>query len=137
VKAETARPPAQDRRRQQKRFDRFRQEYNQERPHEGLGQKPPTALYETAQRPYPKQVPEPEYPGHWERRRVRHDGSVKFQGSEYFLSEALSGETTGWVEADEDIWQIWFGPVEVALYDAAERTLWPLGSTLSGPRGGR
>ena len=68
---------------------------------------------------------------------MRHDGSVKFQGCEYFLSEALSGETTGWVEADEDIWQIWFGPVEVALYDAAERTLWPLGSTLSGPRGGR
>jgi hypothetical protein len=82
VKAETARPPAQDRRRQQKRFDRFRQAYNQERPHEGLGQKPPTALYETAQRPYPKQVSEPEYPGHWERRRVRHDGSVKFQGRE-------------------------------------------------------
>jgi hypothetical protein len=58
---------------------------------------------------------------------VRHDGSVKFQGREYFLSEALSGETTGWVEADEDIWQIWFGPVEVALYDAADCTLWSLG----------
>jgi hypothetical protein len=68
---------------------------------------------------------------------VRHDGSVKFQGREYFLSEALRGETTGWVEVEEDIWQIWFGPVEVALYDAAGRTLWPLGSAISGPRGGR
>jgi putative transposase len=66
LKAETARPPAEDRQRQQRRFDRFRQEYNQDRPHEALGQQPPAASYETAQRPYPKQVPEPEYPGHWE-----------------------------------------------------------------------
>lgn len=137
LKAETARPPAADRPSQQRRFDRFRQEYNQDRPHEALGQQPPAAAYETAQRSYPQQVPEPEYPGHWERRRVRRDGSVKFQGREYFLSEALRGETTGWVEVDEDIWQIWFGPVEVALYDAADRTLWPLGSAISGPRGGR
>ena len=62
---------------------------------------------------------------------MRQDGSVKFQGRMYFLSEALASETTGWVEVDEDIWQIWFGPVEVALYDAAERTLWPLGSAVS------
>jgi transposase InsO family protein len=137
LKAETARPPAEDRQRQQRRFDRFRQEYNQDRPHEALGQQPPAAAYETAQRPYPKQVPEPEYPGHWECRRVRRDGSVKFQGREYFLSEALRGETTGWVEVDEDIWQIWFGSAEVALYDAVGRTLWPLGSAVSGPRGGR
>jgi type I restriction enzyme M protein len=60
-----------------------------------------------------------------------------YQGRMYFLSEALASETTGWVEVDEDIWQIWFGPVEVALYDAVDRTLWPLGSAVSGPRGGR
>lgn len=137
LKAETARPPASDRSRQQRRFDRFREEYNDDRPHEALGQRPPATVYQRAPRAYPKQVPEPEYPGHWERRRVRRDGSVKFQGREYFLSEALIGETTGWVEVEEAIWQIWFGPVEVALYDALGRTLWPLGSALSGPRGGR
>jgi len=41
---------------------------------------------------------------------VRKDGRVKFQGRIYFLSEALAGETTGWVEVDEDIWRIGFGP---------------------------
>jgi hypothetical protein len=94
-------------------------------------------VYAAAERSYPTQIPEPEYPGHWERRRVRHDGRVKFQGRMYFLSEALASETTGWVEVDEVIWQIWFGPVEVALYDAVDRTLWPLGSAVRGPRGGR
>ncbi len=137
LKAETTRPPAGDQRRQQRRFDRFRAEYNQERPHESLGQRPPATAYEPAARAYPKQLPEPEYPGHWERRRVRRDGGVKFQGRMYFLGEALAGELTGWVEVDEAIWQIWFGPVEVALYDAVNETLWPLGAAISGPRGGR
>ena len=137
LKAETARPPAADRQRQQRRFRRFCEEYNQERPHESLGQRPPATAYEASSREYSKQIPEPEYPGYWERRRVRQDGSVKFQGGMYFLSEALAGELTGWVEVDEAIWQIWFGPLEVALYDAANRTLWPLGAAVSGPRGGR
>jgi len=137
LKAETARPPAKNRQGQQRRFDRFCDEYNQERPHEALGQRPPATVYVAAERSYPTQIPEPEYAGHWELRRVRKDGRVKFHGRIYFLSEALAGETTGWVEVDEDIWQIWFGPVEVALYDAAARTLWPLGSAVSGPRGGR
>lgn len=137
LKAETARPPAADQRRQQRRFNRFRQEYNEERPHESLGQQPPATVYQAASRRHPKRIPEPEYPGHWERRRVRRDGSVKFQGKMYFLSEALAGELTGWVEVDEAIWQIWFGPVEVALYDALNETLWPLAAAASGPRGGR
>jgi len=32
--------------------------------------------------------------------------------------------------------QIWFGPVELALFDAVDRVLWPLGSAVSGPCGG-
>src|SRR5207302_4664291 len=39
LKAETARPPAASLAAQQLRFDRFRAEFNQERPHEALGQK--------------------------------------------------------------------------------------------------
>lgn len=136
LKAETVRPPAGDRRRQQRRFDRFRQEYNQERPHEALGQRPPAAFYAPATRAYPSELADLDYPGHWERRRVRHDGRIKFLGKKYFLSEALARELVGLVEVDEAIWQIWFGPVELALFDAANHVLWPLGSVVSGPRGG-
>ncbi len=137
LKAETARPPAGDRRGLQRRFDRFRREYNEQRPHEALGLRPPARAYEPAAREYPRQLADPEYPGHWERRRVRHDGGVKFQGEQYFLSEALAGELVGWVEVEEALWQIWFGPLEIALYDAAHRELWPLGAAACGPRGGR
>ncbi len=136
LKAETVRPPAGDRRRQQRRFDLFRHEYNQERPHEALRQRPPAAFYAPATRAYPSELADLDYPGHWERRRVRHDGRIKFLGEKYFLSEALARELVGLVEVDEAIWQIWFGPVELALFDAANRVLWPLGSAVSGPRGG-
>ena len=136
LKAETTRPPASDRQRQQRLFDRFQREYNEERPHEALGQRPPATEYEESTREYPKRLLDPEYPGWWERRRVRHDGRVKFLGEKYFLSEALRGELVGLVEVEEDVWQIWFGPVEVALFDAANRELWPLGSAARSPRGG-
>lgn len=74
----------------------------------------------------PAESADPDYPGHWERRRVRHDGRVQFQGWKYFLSEALARESVGLIEVDEDVWQLWFGPVEIALFDAANRELWPL-----------
>ena len=57
---------------------------------------------------------------------MRSDGSVKFQGRTRFLGEALAGELTGWVEADEDSWQIWFGPAELAIFDASAGAIWPL-----------
>ena len=136
LKAETARPPAATARRQQERFDGFRAEYNQERPHESLGQQPPASQYAASQRRYPQKLEDPEYPGHWERRRVRSDGGVKFQGRTRFLSEALAGELVGWVEVAEDIWQIWFGPAEVAIFDADAGEIWPLGKTAKTPRGG-
>ena len=81
LKAETARPPAASASRQQARFDRFRQDYNHNRPHETLGQRPPAALW----RPSPRACPEPLagdlaetwYDAWHAVRRVRTDGSIK------------------------------------------------------------
>jgi hypothetical protein len=41
LKQETTRPPAATLRGQQRRFDRFRDEYNHERPHEAQGDRRP------------------------------------------------------------------------------------------------
>jgi putative transposase len=46
LKQEAATPPAEDRRGQQRELDRFRQEYNQVRPHEALGMETPASVYE-------------------------------------------------------------------------------------------
>ena len=45
LKKQTSNPPANNRRQQQARFDAFRRHYNEERPHEALGQRPPAEVY--------------------------------------------------------------------------------------------
>ncbi len=89
LKAETARPPATDREQQQERFKRFQKQYNEDRPHEALGQRPPQTVYAPARRPYPEKLCEPDYPAYWERRRVRRDGSMKFKGEQVLARPLL------------------------------------------------
>lgn len=57
LKAATTRPPARDRRAQQRAFDTFRTEYNTERPHERLQQETPASQYRPSPRPYPERIP--------------------------------------------------------------------------------
>ncbi|MCC2671905.1 MAG: transposase [Armatimonadetes bacterium] len=64
LKAETTRPPAPDDRRQQARFDAFREEFNTERPHEALEQQTPSTQYRPATRTLPTCLPSPAYAGH-------------------------------------------------------------------------
>ena len=124
LKQETARPPAASRGAQQERFDRFRSVYNEQRPHEGLGQKTPAEVYHPSGRPYPEKTPEPEYPGHFEVRWVRPNGGIKWQGEFLFLSQALSGERVGLEEVEDGVWSVYFGPVLLARFDERERQLY-------------
>ena len=79
LKADTARPPAAHARAQQRRFDRFCAEYNHERPHEALQDAVPASCYQPSPRPWPRQLPALEYPGHLEVRRV--STSVRSRGA--------------------------------------------------------
>ncbi|HEV8578082.1 MAG TPA: integrase core domain-containing protein [Thermoanaerobaculia bacterium] len=124
LKAETARPPAANGAGQQELFDRFRQEYNEQRPHEALGQKPPGELYCGSNRPYPSQLPQPEYPGHYEVRSVHPGGEIKWQGRSLFLSEALGGERVGLEEYDDGLWAVYFGNLRLARFDERERKIY-------------
>ena len=117
LKAETARPPAASERLQQQRFDAFRTVWNFERPHEGIGQRPPALLWAPSPREYPEVIPEPEYPGHFEVRRVRPRGVIKFKGRLQFVSEALVGELIGLEEVDDGIWSINFVAFEIGRLD--------------------
>jgi transposase InsO family protein len=59
LKQATASPPASNRRAQQKRFDQFRVEYNEHRPHQALGQVTPGSCYAPSARLYPRRVAAP------------------------------------------------------------------------------
>jgi len=124
LKAEAARPPAADNSEQQERFNHFRREYNEDRPHEALGQKPPNEFYKPSPRPYPKRLPQPEYPGHYEVRYVHRGGEIKWQGGYLFLSEALGGERVGLEEYDDGLWAVYFAGQRLARFDERERKVY-------------
>lgn len=124
LKQETANPPARDGRRQQERFDAFRREFNEERPHEGLGMDTPDEHYEPSPRAYPARVGEPQYPGAgWLTRRVQKNGEFSWKHQEVFLSEVLGGETIGLEPLDDRYWRAHFGPVELGLFDSHRRRM--------------
>lgn len=100
LKQHTSSPPAANPTEQQDRFDSFRQHYNEHRPHEALGQKPPAIAYSPSPRPFPAQLPEPWYDADHQVRRVRPKGEVRWQGGYLFISEALAGQLVGIAELD-------------------------------------
>lgn len=123
LKAETARPPRSTLRAQQRAFDAFRREYNEQRPHEALGQQPPARRYSPSFRQYPSGVPEPEYGVGVEVRRVRSNGEIKWKGDTLYLTQALRGEPVGLVPEDERFWNIRFGPLQIGVLDDHARTI--------------
>jgi putative transposase len=66
LKQEATRPPAPAMSSQQQRFDRFRRDFNDERPHEALDQQTPASVYQPSPRPMPSKLPPLEYPDRFE-----------------------------------------------------------------------
>ena len=123
LKRETTRPPAATRRAQQRRFDGFRQRYNEERPHEGIGDRPPDTVWMPSPRPYPEQRLTPHYPAALEVRRVSDGGIISWRGQHVFLSEVLRGEDGALEEIDDDCWNILYYTTLLARWDGRTRRL--------------
>jgi transposase InsO family protein len=118
LKAETARPPAADRRAQQRSFDRFKLCYNEERPHEALGMKTPARCYVPSPRAYPSRLPEPQYDGDLQVRRVRACGGFSWKGRKIFISEVLRNEPIGFELIEDDFWLVYFATFPIAVFDS-------------------
>jgi putative transposase len=117
LKAECSSPPASSAAAQQRRFDWFRQEFNQQRPHEALGQTPPAQHYAPSARRYPARLEDPCYPAEFQLRRVRSNGEIRWQGELIFIGQALTGEVIGLIETDDGDAEAYFGPVPLGLID--------------------
>jgi transposase InsO family protein len=125
LKAETARPPRSSFSAQQRAFDRFQVEYNEERPHEALDQQVPASLYRPSLRPYPSYLPQPEYPAHFETRVAYPNGVISFFSmTQWYVSACLAGERVGLEPCDDGRWRVHYGFVPIGVLDlkqAAER----------------
>jgi transposase InsO family protein len=119
LKQETMSPMAANRRAQQQRFEQFRREYNQQRPHEALGMQTPATCYTASPRRFPARVPEPEYPFPMQVRKVHAGGEIAWHGHRHvFLSETLVGEHVGLEPMDERWYSIYFADFVLARFDS-------------------
>lgn len=89
------------------RLERWRIEFNVERPHEALGMKTPGEFYRRSRRRLEGVKPYA-YPSVLELRRVRRDGCIRFQGRCVYLSGALGRQKVGLEQLDEHRWRVWF-----------------------------
>jgi putative transposase len=113
LKAETTRPAAGNLSAQQRKFNFFKEEYNQLRPHEALNLETPGSVYQPSLRAFPTKLPTLEYPAHFETRYVSYNGGIRWRSDWINVSICCAGEYVGLEEIDNGIWNVYFGPVKL------------------------
>jgi len=119
LKAETSCPPAASVAAQQARFDTFRRDFNEVRPHEALDQATPASRHTGAGRAYPARIEEPWYDAEHQVRRVRTDGTIKWRGTLVPISAALAGEPIGLAELEGGDWAVRFADIALGVVERA------------------
>jgi len=120
---EAMRPAERNRAAQNRRFAAFVRDYNEERPHEALGQRTPASVYQPSPRQMPRHLPEPAYPSEAAVRSVRSNGTIKWQGELVFIGEALVGEAVAVEETEAGSWQVRFYDVPLGWIDRGKPKL--------------
>lgn len=113
LKAETTRPPAGSLAAQQRKFNTFRVEFNEERPHEALDQQLPAQRYQPSPRTMPDKLPPFEYPDRFEVRYVSANGGIRWNRDWVNVSIVCVGEYVGLEEIDDGIWNVYFGALRI------------------------
>ena len=125
LKEAVLQPPRANYRGQQRAFDAFRHEFNEERPHEALNQHTPASVYTSSPRNYPARLLEPEYPDDWQKRRVRRNGEIKWRGGMIYVSQALLGQWVGLAPTGTETWKVYFMRQELGRVDQTRRRVQP------------
>jgi putative transposase len=110
---DAANPPARNLREQLKRLRDFQHVFNEQRPHESLGDATPADRYMASPRSFDGVLREPEYGDHEEVRRVRHNGEIKWQGQTIYISKALAGEPVGLRDEGSAGCTACYGPIKL------------------------
>ena len=120
-KQETSQPPAHTLRAQKRRSEHWRQQYNRDRPHEGLQMAVPAKFYRRSLRSLPTRTRHWCYPASWQNRLVKGKGMISLEGRGRFVGEAFEGERVGLKRRRAGLWEVYFGPHLIGeLWDSEE-----------------
>jgi hypothetical protein len=121
LKADTAQPPAGNLEGQRRRTRRWIEEYNEQRPHEGIGLEVPAGLYRRSGVEMPRRQKQMRYPAGWERHWVKRSGEIWRESQRWFIGEAFGGYHVGLKPGRrKERWKVYFGGVELGELVSAE-----------------
>jgi transposase InsO family protein len=91
LKDECCKSPSANRYAQQQRFDRWRKEFNEERPHEALGMRFPSDVYQASDRRLDERIKPNLYVLGTETKRVNAGGYIGVDGKACYVGESFAG----------------------------------------------
>ena len=99
----------------QREFDRWRNVYNQQRPHESLGLEVPLDRYRASQRSFTEQTEPYQYSDRFQTRRTNRAAVLNFAGKKHRVSEAFANQTLGIAPTSTDgIWDVYYCRFRIA-----------------------
>jgi transposase InsO family protein len=93
---------------QSRKLNAFRNDYNNNLKHGGIDDATPSSMYTPSKRCYPDQIKEPEYPAHFQVRRVSATGGFRYECVRIPISHTLTGKYIGLEEIDDGLHKVWF-----------------------------
>lgn len=123
LKAEAlAGPPLADLASAQTHFDRWRDSYNLERPHQALGYVVPAARYRPSARPFPEALPAIAYGPDDLVRRVFSPGCISLYNRRFHVGRAFIGQPVALRPTTTDTYAVFFCHQHVATLDLRDPT---------------
>jgi hypothetical protein len=106
--------------------DCWRDDYNCERPHEGLAMATPASQYTISLRSYPSSLPPIGYGPQDFVRKVQHGGVIYFKGKEHWVGKAFLGYPVGIRPTLSDgLYDVYFCHHKIASIDQTSSTTEP------------
>ena len=95
-KRQAIKPARTSCRAQQRNFDAFQREYNDEPPHERLDQQTPASQSRHSARPHPERLLALEYPAHYLVKKINTAETFRFRDKLLYLANALADQHSCW-----------------------------------------
>jgi transposase InsO family protein len=107
LKAEATKPPSKNLPAQRKRLERWRHEYNNDRPHESLDMLRPAEIYRKSARRLSEKY-KIRYPQSYKVVRASGSGHISHKGSSFYMSEVYAGCRVGLFLNDKGVTEVYY-----------------------------
>jgi putative transposase len=117
----------------QSAFDTWRNEFNEERPHQALGMRVPAKVYEPSAKIWGGTPDQISYPG-MATRRVKKNGELLYEGQRIFISHALGGWDVGLSHRTDGNLEVYFSQLLLGVLEPESAAFLPVTENKTNPQ---